>query len=172
MIGAQFEISVDGKPRSYRDTKSIAMEAAEFLKSRNPKYRRCREGFAERGNDSGRVQAWYWPGLTPSGWFCSYEWPDLIFRPLPFGPFRGVGWGFSSGVQGRTMVTPGVLPLRERPMLSAEGCRRYSADCRTLRETPDLSARRIAILTAMARSWTALANQRDRYDALVIAEGE
>jgi hypothetical protein len=105
MIGAQFEISVDGKPRSYRDTKSIAMEAAEFLKSRNPKYRRCREGFAERGNDSGRVQAWYWPGLTPSGWFCSYEWPDLIFRPL-FGSLSGVG-GSHQESKGARWLRPG-----------------------------------------------------------------
>jgi hypothetical protein len=34
--GAQFEISVDGVPRSYRDTKEIAFEAAEFLKGNNP----------------------------------------------------------------------------------------------------------------------------------------
>ena len=34
--GAQFEISVDGKPRSYRDTKATAIEGAEFLKLRHP----------------------------------------------------------------------------------------------------------------------------------------
>ena len=34
--GAQFEILVDGKPRSYRDTKIAAIEAAAFLKSRQP----------------------------------------------------------------------------------------------------------------------------------------
>jgi hypothetical protein len=34
--GAQFEISVDGKPRSYRDTKAMAMNAAEYLKQRHP----------------------------------------------------------------------------------------------------------------------------------------
>ena len=34
--GAQFEILVDGKPRSYRDIKSVAIASAEFLKSRNP----------------------------------------------------------------------------------------------------------------------------------------
>ena len=34
--GAQFEISVDGKPRSYRDRKAVAMEVAEYLKSRHP----------------------------------------------------------------------------------------------------------------------------------------
>jgi hypothetical protein len=31
--GAQFEIAVDGKPRSYRDTKAMAIEAAEFSSS-------------------------------------------------------------------------------------------------------------------------------------------
>ncbi len=34
--GAQFEISVDGKPRSYRDIKAVAIASAEFLKSRKP----------------------------------------------------------------------------------------------------------------------------------------
>jgi hypothetical protein len=34
--GAQFEISVDGKPRSYRDTKEVAIEAADYLKQRQP----------------------------------------------------------------------------------------------------------------------------------------
>jgi hypothetical protein len=34
--GAQFENSGDGKPRSYRDIKQIAIESAEYLKSRNP----------------------------------------------------------------------------------------------------------------------------------------
>jgi hypothetical protein len=34
--GAQFEILVDGKARSYRDIKAVAIASAEFLKSRNP----------------------------------------------------------------------------------------------------------------------------------------
>jgi hypothetical protein len=34
--GAQFEISIDGKPRSYRDRKDIAIEAAEQLKRKHP----------------------------------------------------------------------------------------------------------------------------------------
>jgi hypothetical protein len=34
--GAQFEISVDGKPRSYRDVKAFAIEAAMFLKECRP----------------------------------------------------------------------------------------------------------------------------------------
>ena len=34
--GAQFEISVDGKPRSYRDRRAVAIEAAERLKRKHP----------------------------------------------------------------------------------------------------------------------------------------
>ena len=34
--GAQFEISVDGKPRSYRDIKETAIEGAEYLKQHHP----------------------------------------------------------------------------------------------------------------------------------------
>ena len=35
MTGAQFEIRIDGTPRTYRDRKDYAMEAARFLKSKN-----------------------------------------------------------------------------------------------------------------------------------------
>ena len=35
---AQFEISIDGKPCSYRDRKGLAIEAAEYLKRRFPNY--------------------------------------------------------------------------------------------------------------------------------------
>jgi hypothetical protein len=34
--GAHFEISVDGKPRSYRDQREIAIEAGKYLKERHP----------------------------------------------------------------------------------------------------------------------------------------
>jgi hypothetical protein len=34
--GAQYEISIDGVPRTYRDRKDIALQSAQFLKSRNP----------------------------------------------------------------------------------------------------------------------------------------
>jgi hypothetical protein len=36
MRGAQFEIRIDGKPRTYRDRKDYAMEAARLLKSKQP----------------------------------------------------------------------------------------------------------------------------------------
>ena len=35
-LGAQFEIVVDYKPRSYRDIKETAIEAAEYLKRQHP----------------------------------------------------------------------------------------------------------------------------------------
>jgi hypothetical protein len=36
VTGAQFEIRIDGAPRTYRDRKDYAKEAARFLKSKNP----------------------------------------------------------------------------------------------------------------------------------------
>jgi hypothetical protein len=33
---AQFEISIDGAPRTYRDLKALAIEAAELLKRKHP----------------------------------------------------------------------------------------------------------------------------------------
>ncbi len=34
--GTQYEISVDGRPRTYRDRQDIALQTARFLKSQNP----------------------------------------------------------------------------------------------------------------------------------------
>jgi hypothetical protein len=36
MMGAQFEIRIDGTPRSYRDRKDFATAAARLIKSKNP----------------------------------------------------------------------------------------------------------------------------------------
>ena len=33
---AQFEVSIDGTPRTYRDDKAMAIEAAELLKRKHP----------------------------------------------------------------------------------------------------------------------------------------
>jgi hypothetical protein len=35
-LGAQYEISVDGVPRTHRDRQNIALQSARFLKSQNP----------------------------------------------------------------------------------------------------------------------------------------
>ena len=34
--GARYEVTIDGTPRTNRDTKPIAIEAGEFLKRKNP----------------------------------------------------------------------------------------------------------------------------------------
>jgi hypothetical protein len=34
--GTQYEISIDGVPRTYRDRQDIALQTARLLKSRNP----------------------------------------------------------------------------------------------------------------------------------------
>jgi hypothetical protein len=52
-------------------------------------------------------------------------------------------------------------------MISAQQCRDYAASCVMLATKPNLSVQRSTILLAMSRSWTALANQQDRYDAIM-----
>jgi hypothetical protein len=53
--GVQFEISVDGKPRSYRDRKAVAIEAAEYLKWKYPHSGGRGDGPCEREGDGGGV---------------------------------------------------------------------------------------------------------------------
>ena len=55
-------------------------------------------------------------------------------------------------------------------MISGQECRTYSADCETLGTNLAISIQRATILLAMSRSWSALATQRDRYDAIVKEE--
>jgi hypothetical protein len=44
--GAQFEISIDGTPRTYRDRKAFAIETAERLKRKHARLREQRTGGA------------------------------------------------------------------------------------------------------------------------------
>jgi hypothetical protein len=58
--GAQYEITVDGTPRSYRDDKAMAIEAAKLIKERAPAsavtVRDMREGtLTEIGWDGGKA---------------------------------------------------------------------------------------------------------------------
>ena len=48
MTGAQFEISIDGVPRTYRDQKELALLAAQILKSRNSNVDRQRHVHRDR----------------------------------------------------------------------------------------------------------------------------
>jgi hypothetical protein len=55
VTGSRFEISVDGKPRSRRDRRETAIEAAEYLKRRFPN---CAVGVKDL-QSGGRVAADY-----------------------------------------------------------------------------------------------------------------
>jgi hypothetical protein len=67
--GAQFEILLDGKPRSYRDTKSGAMEAATFPQGPTAAQRGCGKRSADRNGRSRRnYHGYHWPPPPPIGW--------------------------------------------------------------------------------------------------------
>jgi hypothetical protein len=53
IMGAQFEISIDGMPRTYRDLKALAIERAERLKRKQLAQQRRGEGSAKRQGHSG-----------------------------------------------------------------------------------------------------------------------
>ena len=55
--GAQYEISIDGVPRSYRDRQDIALQTARFLKSRKSAQCGQAQGLAVRRGDRGDIQA-------------------------------------------------------------------------------------------------------------------
>jgi hypothetical protein len=70
-----------------------------------------------------------------------------------------------------TLFKGGLAGLgRKAPMLTAAECRAHSEECVTLAKDAKISYSRATILMAMSRNWTALAGQRDRYDALVKEE--
>ena len=54
--GTQFEISVDGVPRSYRDRQDIALQTARFPEVPKSEQRRQAQGLAVRQGDRGGVQ--------------------------------------------------------------------------------------------------------------------
>ena len=56
MTGAQFEIRIDGTPRTYRDRKDYAMEAARFIKSKNPHSMVVKCATLRRGRQPSRVK--------------------------------------------------------------------------------------------------------------------
>jgi hypothetical protein len=66
--GAQFEISVDGKPRSYRDRKAVAIEAAEYLKWKNPHTKPQQRIERERCLEATQTRThWFWHVLYGVG---------------------------------------------------------------------------------------------------------
>jgi hypothetical protein len=62
--GAQFEVSIDGTPRTYRDRKVFAIEAAEHLNPQTSEQRHRGEGLTERQGDHDQVQTRFGVALT------------------------------------------------------------------------------------------------------------
>jgi len=56
-------------------------------------------------------------------------------------------------------------------MISTSQCRINAAECQRLGMVFDISIQRATALLAMSRSWTALAGQKERYDAVRKEEG-
>src|SRR5215510_14964704 len=54
-LTVHFEISIDGKPRNYRDRKAVAIEAAKYLKWKPPHSEVLARDFGA-GRDGGGVQ--------------------------------------------------------------------------------------------------------------------
>jgi hypothetical protein len=55
-------------------------------------------------------------------------------------------------------------------MVTADDCRAHVIECLRLRNTGNVSPRRVASLMAMMASWVALANQIESYEALLKEE--
>jgi len=56
-------------------------------------------------------------------------------------------------------------------MITAAQCRTYATDCQHRGIAAGISIRRATALLAMSRSWSALANQVERYNAILKEEG-
>jgi hypothetical protein len=59
---------------------------------------------------------------------------------------------------------------RGLPIVTAEDCRAHIIECLRLRNTGEVSPRRVAALMAMMASWVALANQIEHYEAVLKEE--
>jgi hypothetical protein len=59
---------------------------------------------------------------------------------------------------------------RGLPIITADECRAHVIECLRLRNTGEVSARRVSALMAMMKSWVVLANQIERYETIVQEE--
>jgi hypothetical protein len=59
---------------------------------------------------------------------------------------------------------------RGLPIVTADDCRSHVIECLRLRNTGEVSAQRVRVLVAMMKSWVVLANQIERYEAIVQEE--
>jgi hypothetical protein len=59
---------------------------------------------------------------------------------------------------------------RGLPIVTADDCRAHVVECLRLRNTGEVSTQRVSALIAMMKSWVMLANQIERYEAIVQEE--
>jgi hypothetical protein len=59
---------------------------------------------------------------------------------------------------------------RGLPVVTADDCKAHVIECLRLRNTGEVSAQRVSVLVAMMKSWVVLANQIERYEAIVQEE--
>jgi hypothetical protein len=68
------------------------------------------------------------------------------------------------------LVGPKSVTGRGPPIVTADDCRAHITECLRLRNARAVSPRRVAALMAMMTSWVALANQIERYEAILQEE--
>jgi hypothetical protein len=68
------------------------------------------------------------------------------------------------------LVGPKSVTGRGLPVVTAEECRAHIIECLRLRNTGEVSPRRVAALMAMMTSWVALANQIEHYETVLQEE--
>jgi hypothetical protein len=56
---------------------------------------------------------------------------------------------------------------RDAPTVTADDCRAHVSECLRLRNTGTVSARRVTALMRMMATWIVLANQIERFEAIV-----
>jgi hypothetical protein len=71
----------------------------------------------------------------------------------------------SSGIEDR--VGSKSVAGRGVPIVTADDCRAHVSECLRLRNTGTVSARRVTALMAMMATWIVLANQIERFEAIV-----
>jgi hypothetical protein len=107
MTGAQFEIRIDGTPRSYRDRKDYAMEVGRLIKSKNP------HSMVEINDlQSGDITA---VALRPR----VSDAPQTSGRPVLLSDQRGYSMSEITAASGSPyVITAGLKSARSRPRWS------------------------------------------------------
>ena len=111
---AQFELSVDGVPRSYRDRKDLALQGAQILKARNPNSV-VRLKDLKTGRDRHRIQVGAVVTIWPSSSARPVLAPASIRTDRTTRLLRRMGWSEQSALI--------LVDVRHRPMRRSDRLR-------------------------------------------------